>query len=251
MIGTHRQVVKFGSLLGLIIILALTGYTLVGKDRNSVAIYRRPELSFPENCVAQGLRLDEELEGKRVFSLKVDTIRILGKKAGFLRLGFWKVARLENVCLDFYQQADGNREQKTPAGLPATNGRYGHGFPDLFDLFAGDDGLKLPRLDGVKGIEMSNIKLRIHRAGKIILALSSDKAEINPHAKELIFQGNVRIASGKSRLLETGEIRWLRDEKKFRTTDRYRVKTQGGIMEGKGLEADYLLEKIALTGKGK
>lgn len=234
-------------LLGLLVILVLAGYTLVGKYEDSKVIDQGQEVSRPKTCVATGLRFDEYNQGRMVFSLKTDSLKIVRKKAGFFRLGFWKVARLENVSIDFYQLSD----KKKPRNDADEMVNIGTGFSDIGDIFLKHDKFKFMIPKGVKGVEINNITINLHKDGKLLSAMSSDKAKLGSRGKELVFEGNVRMTSGKDKLLECSKIRWLTDAGKFKTTHRYVARIDNRIIKGTGLETDCLLENLEFIERGK
>lgn len=247
MICPYNQGVKFSLLLGLFVILVLAGYTLVGRYEDSKVIDQGQEVSRPKICVATGLRFDEYNQGRMVFSLKTDSLKIVRKKAGFFRLGFWKVARLENVSIDFYQLSD----KKKPRNDADKRVNIGTGFSDIGNIFLKHDKFKFMIPKGVKGVEINNITINLHKDGKLLSAMSSDKAKLGSCGKELVFEGNVRMASSKDKLLECSKIRWLTDARKFKTTRRYVARIDNRIIKGTGLETDCLLENLESIVRGK
>ena len=247
MIRPYRQGVKFGLFLGLFVILVLAGYILIGRYDDSKVIDQGQKVSWAKTCVATGLRFDEHYEESRVFSLKTDSLKIVSKKAGFFRLGFWKVARLENVSIDFYQLSD----KKKPCNDADKMVNIGTGFSDAGNLFLKHDKFKFMIPKGVKGVEINNITINLHKDGKLLSVMSSDNAKFGSRGKELVFEGNVRIASGKDKLLECSKIRWLTDAGKFKTTRRYVARIDNRIIKGTGLETDCLLENLESIVRGK
>jgi len=195
----------------------------------------------PEGCIARGLRIDEHFEGRRLFSLKADRLKVSGKKAGFLRLGFWKVAKFENLSIDFYSKPCGTEIQDS-------NGRVidGAEFSDLGDFFMRNDKLKRMMPKGVKGVEISNISINQYREGRIVSSLRSDQAKVDFRGKELVFKGNVKMACGNGKTLQCGKMSWLAEAKKFKTSEPYVLKTRHQTLRGKGLQTDYRLENMVL-----
>ena len=247
MIRPHNQGVKFGLLLGLLVILVLAGYSLVGRYEDSKVIDHGQEVSRPKTCVATGLRFDEYYEGRKVFSLKTDSLKIVRKKAGFFRLGFWKVAMLENVSIDFYQLSDKKEPRNDADGMVNT----GTGFSDIGNIVLKHDKFDFMIPKGVKGVEINNITINLHKDGKLLSVMSSDKAKLGSRGKELVFEGNVRMASGKDKLLECSKISWLTDAGKFKTTRCYVARIDNRIIKGTGLETDCLLENLESIVRGK
>lgn len=247
MIHPHKQGVKFGLFFGLFVFLVLAGYSLVGRYEDSKVIDQGQEVSRPKTCVATGLRFDEYNQGRMVFSLKTDSLKIVRKKASFFRLGFWKVARLENVSIDFYQLSD----KKKPRNDADEMVNIGTGFSDIGNIFLKHDKFKFMIPKGVKGVEINNITINLHKDGKLLSAMSSDKAKLGSRGRELVFEGNVRMASGKNKLLECSKISWLTDAGKFKTTRRYVARIDNRIIKGTGLETDCLLENLESIVRGK
>ncbi len=235
-------------LVGIIPILALVGFTLVQLHRHPKTESVLEEVRSPGGFVAKGLRIEEHLDGQRAFSLELDNLRVVGKKAGFFRLGFWRVARLENVRINLYQQPNKATTHGDGETLGTQNAVSAVG-PDLTGLFTRNDKLKRMLPKGVKGIEMVGVTINVYYHGKVISSLSSKGARMDSRGKGLAFEGAVKMVSRDGLALECGKMAWSADRKTLTTLGPFLLKTKEETVRGQGLETDLALEQIMVAGR--
>jgi hypothetical protein len=242
-----------------------------------IKIHRRadqtPELesrSAEDNHVAQGLRIEEHLGSRKVFSCRIDKLKVVGKKKGFFRLGFWKVARLENVRIDVYLQPPQKKanqafpplnaeeampeqeERNAAVAMAATQlAAQSHEatiesklYPDLPALFTRNDKFKRIMPKGVRGVEIDNIEINFCQGGQVRSSLTSDKATIDGQRHAFVFEGHVRILTDNGKTLECRKASWLADARALTTHGAYVLNTQNGVIRGQGFQTDFLLSNV-------
>jgi hypothetical protein len=247
-------------LIGLVPVLALLGYTFFQHHRHAAsgAADRTDPLPLQGGVLAKGLRIEEHIEGQKAFSIEIDRIRIVGKKAAFLRLGFWRVASLENVRISLYErdmQAGGPDYARVHAAGGAPESVFGRtadstrAAPGLGDLFFKNNRLRRMMPKGVKGIEMHDVEISVFDGGKVASVLSSDDACVDARGKAVIFEGRVKMASQQGVVLESQEMIWSADTNTLKTKGLFELKASERIVRGEGLETDFRLEHIVNTGR--
>lgn len=246
--------------IGLVPILALLGYTFFQYHRHvaSRTADRADALPLEGGVLAKGLRIEEHLEGQKAFSIEIDNLRIVGKKAAFLRLGFWRVARLENVRISLYERhiyPEGPGHATMDTGAVALESAFqrtadpARSAPGLADLFFRDNRLRRMMPRGVKGIEMHNVAISVFGGGKAVSVLSSDEAQLDARGKAIIFKGRVKMASQQGAVLESPEMIWSADTNTLRTKGFFKLKASERTVLGEDLETDFRLEHIVNTGR--
>ena len=227
-------------------VLVLAGYVLMGgrHKADTDGVSTPAKVSFSNSCIGTGIHVDEYLKGKKVFSLKMDSLGVVGKKAGFFRLGFWKVARLKNVSLDLYHYPPDAGQHKSDGSLNTPGV-----FPDMGKLFSKSDKLRQMIPTNVRGIEISNIKIRMHKDWKLISTVSSDSARIDSRGNGLTFEGDVKVASNNGKILKCEKMHWSSDTKRFKVNGAYVLTVSGETMRGKGIQTDYGFNNIRFVGR--
>ena len=230
----YWQKINIVILIGLIACV-LTSLLRLTSDKKS----NKDKINLPERTVFTGLNYTEYLENEKVFSFKIGSIEVLRRKIGFFRLGFYKIAKIENVCLNFYKVDNPNSRDKLNLGLS---------FKKFLSSYGKKLGYDIKRLIGesIRGIEIEKIRINIYNGVTLLSSISSDKAQVDFGKKEVIFKGNVKIASILDRLLECERIRWAQETDRFKTKGSYRLRIKDKIIKGKELETDYLLAKVKI-----
>ena len=215
--------------------------------------HANPELmSFGTGRVGTGIHIDEYLKGKRIFTLKTDSVSVRGKKAKFLRLGFWKVAEMENVTLDFYYYTPVSEEHRSEDLLSSSEGllKAWDGYTDMTRLFTKNNKLRQMFPGNVKGLEIEGMTVRVYEDGELESSLSSDHAKLGSEGDEFVFEGDVQLASRNGKRLTCGKLFWLSDERKFKTEGSYVLKDKEKMISGRGVETDHGLEEMTFSGRG-
>jgi len=214
--------------------------------------YLNPGLTLDTGSVGTGIHIDEYLKGKRVFTLKTDSVGVRGKKAKFLRLGFWKVAEMENVTLDFYYYTSVSEGHRSGDLLSSSEGlvKAWDGYGDITRLFTKNDELRRLFPGNVKGVEIEGMTVRMYENGELESSLSSYRANLGAEGEEFVFDGDVQLASRNGRTLSCGKLFWVSDERKFKTTGPYVLRDNERMISGQGIETDYGLEEMTFSGRG-
>jgi len=242
-------------------------------DRKSTAKVFAP---LDKSLVAEGIAAEECTAGGKRASVQIETVRITGKKKGFLRLGFCKVLSCEGMIIDIYPPVTGRilRGEFLSPPLSGKNGTPGTvlspvdqrqqvGVADRTSgetdtgRSAADDGdwqdflgWKLALSCGispftVKGLEMKNsIVLRLHDQGRIILSLQSMRADFDPQRKSIVFEDAVRVVSPDGRMLETNRLEWLMEKGVLQTRQFYTFINDGRQQQGTRFGTDLYLRPL-------
>lgn len=209
------------------------------------------QIQAPKEGVVTGLSINEYSEGRKLFTLRVEAVKIYRKKVGAFRLGFWKIARLEKVHIEFY--APPCDEQIDPGQQNGSDGPYlsqpiavktEDGGPDFGEYLSNIRDLKALQLKGVKGIEIDKIQIHVNQTNNRVSSISADKAKFNPGNKSFTFEGSVKIKSADGRSLECRKICWHPETKKFKTSGHYVARLEDRTLEGRVVETDYLLKEL-------
>lgn len=251
MLGMNRsKIISLWLFLGIIVIIGAIAYTAIWQSERIAGIRAgiRKKVQCPKNIISEVLSLEEYSENKKLFSIKIDNIEIIKKKAGYLSLGFFKIAKMRNLRVDFYDHT-GNEEKIV--GKTEVQTKQGEDFPvDFEKVLARCDNFRSLNLKGVKGIEIEKVRVGVYRENSLVSSVVSDTAKVDVKNEEIIFDGHVKMASGEDRLIECSQMRWIRNSKRFRTSGSYIARIQGRVIKGNDLETDYLLQEINYNNNG-
>ena len=198
--------------------------------------------------IASRVDLDAYRHGKLVANLHLDTIRLTGKKKGFIRLGFWKVLRMDDVTLDVYPPLS----QKILAGKSifemlqqhdAESSAAENGNPALF-LKMLDNRSSQP-IPPARGVELHQVTWRLHGDKGDTFELSCGFAEFDFNRKNFIFTDKVKIVYGRNeRMVKADRIEWDMERGILQIPDSYTFYSEGKSGGGKGLRTDLYLSRL-------
>lgn len=154
----------------------------------------------PKKEILTGLKLTDFKVGRKTFSLSVDSLRVEKKKMGFLHLGFMKIARLEGVEIDWFEN-EVSRPQKDPAGGPSRS-------EDADRFFSQVNKLKQILPDHIKGVELTQVKINFFKDNEKSFTIKADKAVVKPGG-QLVLKGHVAMNAGNGKKLTCEKIIWL------------------------------------------
>ncbi len=170
--------------------------------------------NIPGRAIMQGINFSSFSKGKRVMSIHIGTMRITGKKSGFLRLGFWQILRCDNVTVDLYPPAS----ERVLAGediirlVLNNNEPYINKKSDQTDqppLACRLQHISGGNLASVKGLELHNIILNLHNERGTAFLLRSGCSEIASNSSMITFCENVLIQTGEAqRTLRAEVVKW-------------------------------------------
>ncbi len=203
------------------------------------------------NYYAQGIKFSRFQGGRLMVSLQLEKIQLTGKKKGFLRLGFWKVMRFDDVVVDVYPPASGtilDRKNVLKVLMPAGEDAE----PEGYDHVSGSGSIK--ELTGmllgepsrsVKGLEMHDVLWRMHENNLVAFKLTSRLADFDFKHKSIIFKGSVEVQAGRGqRLLETSTLVWNLERGVFKIPCAYKLTINGQRRRGTHLKTDLSLNKL-------
>jgi hypothetical protein len=260
-------------LVGLVL-FGMISYWQRSEDRKCTA--EKAIATSDKSLLAEGVAVEECIAGQKRASVQIGTIRLAGKKKGFLRLGFFKVISCEGMIIDIYPPVTERilRGEIFPLALAGENGtpvtflspaehqrqtevterrarvtqiqRSTPADHDLQDLLC----RKLALSFGispltVKGLELkNNILLRLHDHDRIILSLQSMHADFDPRRKSIVFEDAVHVASHDGKTLETGRLEWLLKKGVLQTRHSYTFINDGRQQQGTSFVTDLHLRPL-------
>ena len=198
------------------------------------------------NFIAGNINLNSYRHDKLAVNLHLDTIRLTGKKKGFIRLGFWKVLRMDDVTLDIYPplsqrilQGDNPFEmlRHDATGTSVKGNGRSPSLPAMLDSVSGNS------VTHAKGVEMHHITWRLHGDKAIKFKLTCGFAELNFKQNNFIFTDNVKIISAGSskRTVQADRIEWDMERGILKIPGSYTCSVNGKPGGGKGLRTDLYL----------
>ncbi len=200
--------------------------------------------------VASGLEIADYLDGQKRFVIRIDRLRVVKKKVGFLALGFMKIALLDGVSIQWHErdQSPSPANASSPVAVPAFRP-----VPEVpvgpQPLFARIDQLK-KRLPGhVRGVEFARVTIHYFKNKEHVSLIVADKARGGRQKKHLVFMGNVRITGGNGRALACDRITWQPRTGRLVTSESYAIRYKNKRIRGQGLETDPGLRDIIFKGR--
>lgn len=194
---------------------------------------------LPDSMSITGQTIDHYQNDKKLYTLRIGKFRICSKKIGFVKIGFLKIAQINNVKLDIFLDNQNDINKKT----------------SLIDMAKGDDIAIFEHLETnsyleamidkhkIKGIEIEDITIYIHRGQKIICSISSKSVSLDRENRAILFKGNSTIVAD-SRILKSHKISWQDRGRKFLVNGKYELINQDSVKVGECIETDFLLREI-------
>lgn len=195
------------------------------------------KINYSKDMFASGLSFTEFKDTQKTFSLKANTIEISKKKIGFLRMGFFKAAKINGLKINLYFNPDGEKSIEDSI--------------DFEQYLLNNESIKTLRLNNIKELKIEDIEINFFQNEQRVSSIKSDQASIAFYTKDFIFSGNVSIFSGNEKILQSQSLRWINEKKQFITTDAYQLKTDAFLFEGKGMSCDYMLDDIHFLSEPK
>ena len=189
----------------------------------------------------RGLNITEVVDGRPVYSLKVERVRFEPAHLGFLRVGFLQSPVLEDARLAVY----------TRDGTPGSSTHAEAVEAALVGLLRRQDMLNLGWMGGFIGVNASPLRVQLIRDGREILALASERASVDLRHRQLDLEGQVRLsADGGARILESDRLRFSLRAQEVWTDSEVRLRTPEGHAQQQGFRGDVFLRTIALRPAG-
>jgi len=178
-----------------------------------------------------------ELHGdKLVYRVSIDNFSVERARLGPFAIGPLIVAHLNTVSIDLYRE--GIESKLETAG--SSNGEW-----KSLDFESPISSIRKNLPYKIKSIKLDGICFNFWQSGKRIFSLSSDTATFDRKTGEIIFTGHVKLDASKDGNLLSHRIRWDRKTGLFKVIDAYLLTKGGKAIEGRGIETDYSLKKIA------
>ena len=176
----------------------------------------------------EGFKFDKFDNGERTHSIKADKFTIEKKKLGFFRLGLINVATFKDALIDVYlkERSSGNDSDSIRKALPSLR--------DAFPSFS-----KKP----VSSIVVENICLNLRDKRSLLTQLTSKSAIIRLNKHDILFEGNVRVASG-DKILITEKLNFFPESFLMRARRHFILKTPYKKLEGHGVTVDFFLNVL-------
>jgi len=191
----------------------------------------------------RGFRFEGQCRGHRVLSITADRFTICKKKLGVFRFGLMNEARFENAVIRLYGFRETVSSDSTRCSTPAEAETHFENSPVRFDgVFSTG---ALPRLPAkrIVGLEMTPVTVELGDDQSVMTRISASSATFCPEKKEILFRGNVRMATDK-RALHTDRLRLLPLDGIVSTDRSFRLTGPGGRLKGRRMAADLLLRSI-------
>jgi hypothetical protein len=183
-------------------------------------------------------------EGRKIISLEAASFTIEKKKIGFFRIALAHTARIADCRLVIFIEPGGKRptQKKPTAGdspireFPQVNRQIR--FPQLLsDTVLKDFPVPLGRVTSI-GVEP--ILVKIMEGDSTVTKITASTAEISLKNKNIRFEGNVQVISGK-KTLQAGELIFDPTEGSLLTDHSYRLTSGNDATSGNHLRTDIFL----------
>jgi len=192
----------------------------------------------------RGFHFDGHFDGKKVLSIKAEKFTIEKKKLGPFSLGLFHVANFRDAVIDIYGRPG------TFAGIPEEDslekssegkGRSPGGarpvtFRDVFKKEA------LPFLPTkrVASVIMEPVCLNLYDERALVTRITASSATIRMKNRDVLFEGNVRVITGKRRL-RTDQLSLLPETAMLRVEKHFTLETPEKRLDGENLSTDIYL----------
>ena len=187
----------------------------------------------------QGISFFETHGDQKVYRVSIDTFSVDRAKLGPFAIGPLIVAHLNKINLDLYLEGI---ESKLESQRKAKEEGKLEGAIDLEGALAN---IRKNLPSKVKIIKADGISINLWKEEKRIFSLSSDTATFDHKTGDIVFTGHVKMDAGENGNLIAYRVRWIRETGLFKVIDPY-ILTKGGMRtEGREIETDYTLKKIA------
>jgi hypothetical protein len=183
----------------------------------------------------RGIDITEVIEGRPVYTLKVERVRFEPASLGFLRVGFIQAPVLEDARLTVY--ADETSE--------GTAGPLGAVEAAVATLLKRQELGNLGWLVGVTGVGASPLRVLVIRDNREVLAFSSARATVDLRQRRLDLAGQVRFSvDGGARVLESDRVSFSLKTHQIWTDDEVRLQTPEGRVQKQGFSGDVFLRTV-------
>ena len=244
-ISAKNRAARISILLSLAF-LTLSGVYFLFFKRNPTLPVNKNRASIYEGVSLKDLSFNEYENNEKLFSVKIGSLNVKRAKiGGFLKIGFWKVAELNDVVFNVNEKYI--MPNKIPSGSSSINQRssinqQGKTSPNLINHIANNEQMVPLKMNKVKEIKFSNLTMNVIRDKEIVSTISSTYARIDSQKKKLILEGQVKISTGNKEALTCSEMYFMGQDKEFNIEGLYVLTVGNKVYKGKGMKTNYLLE---------
>jgi hypothetical protein len=223
------------SILGILAVVVSLSMKGIEKQNNLIDFYPTSKLAF-----GKGISFVEYRDDRKIYSVSIDSFFIERARLGPFAIGPLNIAHLNKVAIDLYL---GDNESRSKEKLEDKTTEK-----NLLSLEKPISDIKknLPlQIKKVKRIELKDISLNLWENERRIFRISSDSATVDRKTGDIVFTGHATMETDENGKLQSYRIRWDRKTHLFKVMDPYYLIKNGRKTEGKGIETDYLLERIS------
>ena len=186
----------------------------------------------------RGFSYDADYKGKRAISIKADRFSIQKKKLGFFRFGLMNEARFENAIIHIYGRGrfSGNSRGGSHKNVKLEQNLT---FKDAFSR----ESLPSSPIKRISSIVMEPVYVALHDEQSVVTKISASWASIRLKQRDILFKGNVRVASGP-RVLKTARLSMLPEKGVMKTNRGFLLRTPGKELKGNLLSTDIFLNPL-------
>ena len=189
----------------------------------------------PKKEIVSGLKLSDFKVGRKTFFLSVESLRVEKKKMGFLHLGFMKIARLEGVEIDWFEnQAPG--QQNDPAGGASRSGEADRFFSQV-------NKLKQVLPGHIKGVELTRVKINFFKDKERSFTVKADEAVVKSGG-QLVLKGHVTMNTGNGETQICEKVIWQISKGRLITSKAFALDDNTRSRRGRELQINRGFENI-------
>ncbi len=206
--------------------------------------------NIPGRALMEDISLSSFSKGNKVISIRIGTVHITGKKRGFLRFGFWKVLRCNDVTVDVYPPAS----ERVLSGediiqIVLNNNELSEQKPSNQDsqppLARRLQNIAGQNLASMKGLELHNITLNIHDKHGTALLIRGGRGEIAFNSTVMTFSQNVNIQTQEPpRTMMADVVKWDLSRGVLDVPSGSAFILNGRHIRGKGIKTDLRLNVL-------
>ncbi|MBS3757087.1 MAG: hypothetical protein KGY61_00325 [Desulfobacterales bacterium] len=212
-------------LIGVSAFIALGAFPFSAHKRPSPS-----KIHYEKDMAATGLSFVEFEDSQKKSSFKIKKITVSKKQLGFLRLGFARVAEIDDFEMRVYLDTGEKTDPENAIDVEKL-------------LLAGKSAHSMP-LDNIKELKIRDFSAKFFKSGVLAASIKSDRAGMAVYQKDLEFSGHIVLRAENGRVLKCESMEYSRADKKFQIRGDFRLKSEETVIDGKGMVTDLFLESI-------
>ncbi len=235
-----------GGIVAAGIVLGALAFALYHSNHGAVGNDARPALVAPtaspdrpriSGGSGRDLALTEVAVGRPTTSLKVGRVRFESGPLGFLRVGFFQTAVLEDARLtvNLPTRSTDVSSADLSSAIRAVESA-------LVAPLGQQEMMRIGPIGGFTGVNASPLRVQVTRDGREILVLGSDRAAVDVRGRQLDLEGQVRLSvEGGARVLESQALHVLLETQEIWTDGDVHLRTPQGRVQVHGFRSDIFL----------